>query len=84
MKTDAKLLEALAMLERGDWQQAHAIVQQQEGDSACWLHGIVHVLEGDPDNARYWYGRAKRTFSADASAELTAARNHFSATKPPA
>jgi hypothetical protein len=74
MKSDAKLLEALALLERGDWQQAHAIVQQHETQDAAWLHGIVHVLEGDLDNARYWYGRAKRTFSPDAKSELAAAR----------
>jgi hypothetical protein len=34
MKSDAKLLEALALLERGDWQQAHAIVQQHETQDA--------------------------------------------------
>ena len=75
MATDAKLTEALALLERGDWQQAHGIVQQHETEYAAWLHGIVHVLEGDLENARYWYKRAKRAFSPDASAELTAARD---------
>ena len=47
MNIDAKVLEALALPERGDWQQAHAIVQQHETQDAAWLHGIVHVLEGD-------------------------------------
>jgi hypothetical protein len=79
MKPDAKLLEALALLERGDWQQAHAIVQQHETQDAAWLHGIVHVLEGDLDNARYWYKRAKRTFSPDAKSELAAARRTLDA-----
>ena len=74
MKSDAKVLEALALLERGDWQQAHAIVRQHETGYAIWLHGIVHVLEGDLDNARYWYRRAERTFSPDATSELAAAR----------
>ena len=79
MKSGAKLLEALALLERGDWQQAHAIVQQHETQDAAWLHGIVHVLEGDLDNARYWYKRAERTFSADAKSELAAARQALAA-----
>ena len=46
---------------------------------AYWLHGIVHVLEGDLDNARYWYKRAKRTFSPDARSELAAARETLDA-----
>ena len=79
MKSDAKILEALALLERGDWQQAHAIVQEHETPDAAWLHGIVHVLEGDLDNARYWYERAKRTFSPDAKSELAAARQTLDA-----
>ena len=57
------LRSAVAHLERGDWQAAHEIVQKDE-DSAlsCWAHGIVHVMEGDLANARYWYREAKRTF----------------------
>ena len=75
MTVDAKLIEALSLLEGGDWQSAHTIAQEHESEYAAWLHGIVHVLEGDLDNARYWYGRAGRTFSPDAKAELAAARS---------
>ena len=81
MKPEAKLLEALALLERGEWQQAHTIVQQHETQDGAWLHGIVHVLEGDLDNARYWYGRAKRTFSPDAKSELAEARRILNETE---
>ncbi|MES2257787.1 MAG: hypothetical protein V4724_04675 [Pseudomonadota bacterium] len=75
MKNEVKLVEALNLLERGDWKSAHTIVQEHRSEYAAWLHGIVHVLEGDLDNARYWYSRAKRTFSPDAKAELAAARS---------
>jgi hypothetical protein len=68
------LLDALAHLEHGDWQVAHDIVQRDESREACWVHGIVHVLEGDLDNARYWYRRANRPFSPDTAAEILAAR----------
>lgn len=72
-----ELADALAHLERGDWNAAHAIVQRDE-DSAlsCWAHGIVHILEGDLPNARYWYGEAKRPFPAQVSApgEIVALR----------
>lgn len=57
------LRSAVEHLERGDWQAAHAIVQKDEESPLwCWAHGIVHVMEGDLPNARYWYGEAKRAF----------------------
>jgi Flp pilus assembly protein TadD len=59
----ADLAEALALLRQGDWQAAHAIVQKDEDSPlACWAHGIVHLMEGDTSNARYWYREAKREF----------------------
>lgn len=73
-KSDPALEKALELLEHGDWQGAHVIVQAHEGAYACWLHGIVHVMEPDPENARYWYKRAKREFSSDTASELAAAR----------
>ena len=48
-------------LDSGHWETAHRIVQQHETAQACWAHGIVHLLEGDEDNAAYWYRRAGRT-----------------------
>jgi hypothetical protein len=56
------LARALALLETGTWQDAHVIVQDERSRLAAWLHGIVHTLEGDLDNARYWYRRARRPF----------------------
>ena len=59
----AQLKRALAHLQRGDWQAAHEIVQRDEDSPlACWAHGIVHLMEGDLPNARYWYAQAKRAF----------------------
>jgi hypothetical protein len=59
--TDA-LARAVELLAAGDWQQAHQIVQPENSALAAWLHGIVHILEGDLDNARGWYRRADRAF----------------------
>ena len=68
MGTPRVLRSAVALLERGDWQGAHEIVQKDEESSLfCWAHGIVHVLEGDLPNARYWYREAKREFPRDYS-----------------
>jgi hypothetical protein len=58
-----QLEKAVAHLEAGDWQAAHEIVQRDEESAlACWAHGIVHLMEGDIPNARYWYREAKRSF----------------------
>ena len=57
------LEKAVALLEQGDWQAAHEIVQKnEESPLACWAHGIVHFMEGDTGNARYWYRAAARPF----------------------
>ena len=56
----ATLTEAIALLEAGDWQAAHAIVQKDPSSHGSWAHGIVHMMEGDLGNADHWYRRANR------------------------
>jgi hypothetical protein len=64
-----QLNRALTHMEAGEWQAAHEIVQRDEDSPlACWAHGIVHIMEGDLPNARYWYVRAKRPFPSKPSA----------------
>jgi Tfp pilus assembly protein PilF len=81
---EAQLGRALEHLQKGDWQAAHEIVQKDEDSPlACWAHGIVHLMEGDLPNARYWYGQAKRSFPAspNASAEIKALAAQMGAKK---
>ena len=54
--------QAVELLAAGDWKKAHEIVQKEKSTLAAWIHGIVHILEGDLDNARGWYKRAEREF----------------------
>ena len=56
------LLQAVALLEARDWQGAHEIARNNDAPLASWAHGIVHLIEGDESNARYWYRRARRAF----------------------
>lgn len=58
------LVEAVRLLESGDWQAAHEIVQDDGSTLGSWAHGIVHILEGDMGNAGYWYRRTMRTLPA--------------------
>lgn len=73
-----ELIRAVDLALAGDWDDAHEIVQQDEADStACWIHAVLHKIEGDAANSRYWYRRAGgRTYEdhADATAELEAIR----------
>jgi len=84
MLSRSQLREAARHLQAGDWRAAHDIVQRDEESAlACWAHGIVHIMEGDLPNARYWYGQARRAFPAKPSAptEVEALRAAIAAEK---
>jgi len=57
-----ELLRALEMLDSGNWDGAHQIAQEDKTAIGSWLHGVVHIIEGDRGNAEYWYRRARRPF----------------------
>lgn len=69
------LLQAADLSLAGDWEAAHAIVQKHEDDvTACWIHAVLHKIEGDESNSRYWYRQAGHAYEAyaDPRAELSA------------
>ena len=51
----------------GRWNAAHHLIQQDDSPLASWLHGIVHIQEGDLEDAEYWYDRAQRHFRSRGS-----------------
>jgi hypothetical protein len=56
----AALLHAIDLALAGEWDVAHETVQQYEDGTAAWIHAVLHKMEGDSGNARYWYRRADR------------------------
>jgi hypothetical protein len=63
-----RLLEAVAVALAGDWQGAHLVAQDHDEDAiANWLHAVVHRMEGDEGNARYWYRRCRRALRPNVS-----------------
>ena len=57
----AQLLEAIDAALAQDWHRAHHIVQQYEEDAfACWIHAVLHKIEGDEGIAAIGM-RARRT-----------------------
>jgi hypothetical protein len=67
------LLKAVELALAGEWDAAHNLVQQYEDDAtAAWIHAVLHKVEGDLGNARYWYQRANQMkhFTDEPRAEL--------------
>jgi hypothetical protein len=51
-------LDALWWAAKGDWDKAHKVVMDDEGQEAAWVHAYLHRVEGDLPNAGYWYRTA--------------------------
>jgi hypothetical protein len=43
---------------KGEWDQAHKLVQDEPSAEAAWVHAYLHRVECDLGNAGYWYRRA--------------------------
>ncbi len=62
--------KALSHLRKNEWDKAHAIVMGMRDKLAFRIHGLLHRIEGDLDNARYWYDRAGVPFGKSAASEI--------------
>lgn len=79
-----ELLKAIELALACEWDASHQLVQSYEGNAtASWIHAVLHKIEGDSGNARYWYRRAGQMDHVDDKphaelavirAELTTAR----------
>lgn len=45
---------------KGEWQQAHDLIDHLHDSISAHVHAYLHRVEGDLWNARYWYNRAKQ------------------------
>lgn len=72
MNKDA-LLRAVRLALDDEWDASHRIAQDYSDTTANWLHAVLHKIEGDEWNSRYWYARtAGKNYEdyADAQDEL--------------
>ena len=51
-------IKAIDLALSGKWDEAHTIVQEINTDFAQWIHAVLHKIEGDVHNSRYWYSRS--------------------------
>ncbi len=58
------LVKAVNLALDNKWDQAHHIVQEYDDSYACWIHAVLHKIEGDEGNSKYWYRQAGRDFSS--------------------
>lgn len=67
-----EILKALAYTKEGKWDAAHEIAQSKEGDPDYdRIHALLHRIEGDEWNAKYWYRRCGLPFPGNSTAEET-------------
>lgn len=61
-----------------EWEKAHQLCQQQEGDPAHDLvHALAHWIEGDMANASYWYRRVQRSRASSIAQEWDDIARHL-------
>ena len=66
---------AINLMLDDDWDGSHKIVQAINYNVAQWIHAVLHKIEGDVHNSRYWYSRSGlKTFEdyIDSDQELSA------------
>lgn len=75
-----KLTQAVQAALAGDWEKSHSIAQDYDDDIANWIHAVLHKIEGDAWNSKYWYARTNKNGAqahnfedfSDTKEELTA------------
>ena len=54
-------LQSMWYAAKGDWHEAHSLIDHMSDETACWVHAYLHRKEDDMSNADYWYVRAGKT-----------------------
>jgi hypothetical protein len=57
-KGNQDCLNAIEFALNEQWDAAHKIVQEISTPNAQWIHAVLHKIEGDENNSRYWYSRS--------------------------
>ncbi len=74
------LIQAVQAALDGDWDKSHNIAQDYSDTTANWIHAVLHKIEGDVWNSKYWYartqGKSYEDFS-DANEELISIQQHL-------
>ncbi len=58
----AEMTKAVNLALKDEWAAALEIVQDLSDPTACWIHAVLHKIEGDASNSRYWYARSRQAY----------------------
>ena len=73
-------MKAIEFVLDGKWDSAHQLVQELNISEAQWIHAVLHKIEGDVNNSRYWYSRCGlEVYESylDSTQELKAIKKHL-------
>ncbi len=77
-KDQGPILLALWNDAKGNWNEAHNIVQEIDDPDGAWIHAYLHRKEGDESNAKFWYDMAGKKFTMKTlSEEWEEIASHF-------
>ncbi len=62
-------LQSLWWAQKGNWEKAHDLAEDEGSKDGDWVHAYLHRVEGDLGNAAYWYKRASRPVKQKESLE---------------
>ena len=57
-----ELKQAVQLAMAGEWEGAHNIAQASGHPIAHWIHAVLHKIEPDEGNSRYWYARTSHRY----------------------
>jgi len=57
-----ELKQATHLAMAGQWDAAHNIAQASGHPVANWIHAVLHKIEPDEGNSRYWYARTTHRY----------------------
>jgi hypothetical protein len=57
MENTEHLQQAVKFALDDEWDASHKIVQDFSDHYANWIHAVLHKIEGDEWNSKYWYQR---------------------------
>lgn len=49
--------KVLDLSRAGNWDEAHKLIQKHYDELSCLVHAYLHRVEGNVNNANYWYSR---------------------------